>query len=64
MFELGTVDVPVFLRSSAKPFIAAAALRAGAVDAFGFDERELALMCASHSAEPERKRIRNKGAEA
>ena len=53
LFELGTVDVPVFLRSSAKPFIAAASVRAGAVDAFGFDERELALMCASHAAEPE-----------
>lgn len=45
--------MPVFLRSAAKPFIAAASVRAGAVDAFGFDERELALMCASHAAEPE-----------
>ena len=53
LLELGTVDVPVFLRSTAKPFIAAAAVRAGAVDAFGFDQKELALMCASHSAEPE-----------
>ena len=53
LLELGTVDVPVFLRSAAKPFIAAAAVRGGAVDAFGFDERELALMCASHAAEPE-----------
>ena len=53
LLELGTVDVPVFLRSTAKPFIAAAAVRGGAVDAFGFDDRELALMCASHAAEPE-----------
>lgn len=51
--ELGTVDVPVFLRSAAKPFIAAASVRAGVVDAFEFDDRELALMCASHAAEPE-----------
>lgn len=53
LLEMGTVDIPIFLRSSAKPFIAAAAVRAGAVDAFGFGEGELALMCASHAAEPE-----------
>jgi len=53
LLEVGTVDVPVYLRSSAKPFIAAASVRAGAVDAFGFDDRELALMCASHAGEPE-----------
>jgi L-asparaginase II len=53
LLESGTVDVPVFLRSSAKPFIAAASVRAGAVDRFGFTDRELALMCASHAAEPE-----------
>ncbi len=53
LLEVGTVDVPVFLRSTAKPFIAAAAVRAGAVDAFGFDDREMALMCASHAGEPE-----------
>jgi L-asparaginase II len=51
--ELGTVDVPVFLRSAAKPFIAGASVRAGVIDAFEFDDRELALMCASHAAEPE-----------
>ncbi|MGH7661242.1 MAG: asparaginase [Vulcanimicrobiaceae bacterium] len=53
LLEFGTIDVPVYLRSAAKPFIAAAAVRAGAVDAFGFDDAELALMCASHAAEPE-----------
>ena len=53
LLEIGNVDVPVFLRSTAKPFIAAAAVRAGAVEAFGFDARELALMCASHAGEPE-----------
>jgi L-asparaginase II len=52
LLEMGTVDVPVFLRSTAKPFIAAASVRAGAVDAFGIDERELALMAASHAGEP------------
>jgi L-asparaginase II len=53
LLEFGTVDVPVFLRSAAKPFIAASCVRAGAVDAFGFDDKELALMCASHAGEPE-----------
>ena len=53
LLEVGTIDVPIFLRSTAKPFIAAASVRAGAVDAFGFDDRELALMCASHAGEPE-----------
>jgi L-asparaginase II len=52
LLDVGTVDVPVFLRSTAKPFIAAASVRAGAVDAFGFDDQELALMCASHAGEP------------
>ncbi len=48
----GTTGVPVFLRSAAKPFIAAAAVRAGVVERFGLDVRELAVMCGSHSAEP------------
>jgi L-asparaginase II len=51
LFECGTIDVPVFLRSSAKPFIAAAAVRAGVVERFGLTTPELAVMCASHMAE-------------
>jgi L-asparaginase II len=50
--EHGTIDVPVFLRSAAKPFIAAACVRAGVVERFGLDAREIAVMCASHSGEP------------
>ena len=41
----------IFLRSSAKPFQALAPVLAGAVDHFGFGDREIALFCASHSAE-------------
>lgn len=52
VLALGEIDEPVFLRSSAKPFIAAAAVRAGAADRFTFDDRELAVMCASHNGEP------------
>ncbi|HTW85938.1 MAG TPA: asparaginase [Candidatus Sulfotelmatobacter sp.] len=52
VLKLGTIETPVFLRSSAKPFIAAAAVRAGVLERFGFGQRELAVMCASHSGEP------------
>jgi L-asparaginase II len=52
VLRVGTVEQPVFLRSSAKPFIAAAAVRAGVLERFGFGERELAVMCASHNGEP------------
>jgi L-asparaginase II len=48
----GTIDVPVFLRSAAKPFIAAAVVRAGAAERFGLTEREIAAIAASHAGEP------------
>lgn len=48
----GDVDAPVYLRSAAKPFIAAAAIAAGADTKFGLDGREIAVMAASHSGEP------------
>jgi L-asparaginase II len=50
--KIGTIETPVFLRSCAKPFIAAAAVRAGVLERFGFGEQELAVMCASHNGEP------------
>lgn len=52
VYALGTIDVPVFLRSSAKPFIAAAVVASGAAASFGFDAREIAVMAASHNGEP------------
>jgi len=52
LFEMGTIDVPVFLRSTAKPFIAAAALRAGARERFGLEPHEVAVMSASHTGQP------------
>jgi L-asparaginase II len=52
LLRVGTIEEPVFLRSSAKPFIAAASVRAGVLERFGFGERELAVMCASHNGEP------------
>ncbi len=53
VMKIGTVESPVFLRSAAKPFIAAASVRAGVLERFGFGERELAVMCASHNGEPD-----------
>lgn len=52
VLERGSVDVPVFLRSAAKPFIASAVLHAGVAERFGLDQREIAVMCASHTGEP------------
>jgi L-asparaginase II len=51
IFSLGEIGVPVLLRSTAKPFIAAAAVREGVVDRFGLEPREIAIMAASHNGE-------------
>jgi L-asparaginase II len=48
---LGDVDVPIFLRSSAKPFIAAAIVASGAAAHYDLDDREIAVICASHNGE-------------
>lgn len=49
---LGDPERPVYLRSSAKPFQAAAVVLSGAVDRYGLDERHLAVMAGSHAGEP------------
>ena len=49
---IGDIDAPVFLRSTAKPFIAAAAIAAGAAERFGLEQREIAVMSASHAGQP------------
>jgi L-asparaginase II len=51
LLALGSIDEPVYLRSAAKPFITAAGVRAGVIERFGFDDRELAVMSASHNGE-------------
>ena len=50
--EDGDIDTPIFLRSSAKPFIAAAILAAGARERFGLTMEEIAVIAASHFGEP------------
>ena len=52
VFAVGDVETPVFLRSTAKPFIAATAIAAGVREAFGLTMPEIAVMCASHVGEP------------
>ncbi|GAC1566898.1 MAG: asparaginase [Vulcanimicrobiaceae bacterium] len=49
--SLGDIDEPVFLRSAAKPFIAAAVVASGAAARFELTPREIAVMAASHNGE-------------
>jgi L-asparaginase II len=51
LWSIGEIDVPVLLRSTAKPFIAAAAVREGVVERFGLEPHEIAIMAASHNGE-------------
>lgn len=52
IFSLGDIEAPVYLRSSAKPFIAAAAIAAGAREQFRLEPHEIAVMAASHTGQP------------
>lgn len=51
ILSVGEIDVPVFLRSSAKPFIAATVIAAGARERFGLEPREIAVMAGSHAGQ-------------
>lgn len=51
VFSAGDSDYPTFIRSTAKPFQAAAMVEAGVVDKFGFTKEELAVICSSHNGE-------------
>jgi len=51
LYYLGDPNKVTYMRSSAKPIQALAVIESGAADCFGFSDRELAVMCASHSAE-------------
>ena len=51
VLSIGDVDTPVFLRSTAKPFIAASLVRDGTAARFGFEPEELAAISASHGGE-------------
>lgn len=49
---LGARETVTYLRSSAKPHQAIPLITSGAADRFGFNDKEIALACASHSGEP------------
>jgi L-asparaginase II len=52
VLSLGDVEQPVFPRSAVKAIQALPLVESGAADAFGFDDADLALACASHKGEP------------
>ena len=52
LLQSGDIVTPVYLRSAAKPFIAAAAVEGGVVERFGLEPREIAVMSSSHFGEP------------
>jgi L-asparaginase II len=49
---LGDIDRPIFPRSACKVLQALPLVASGAAEAFGLDDAELALACASHGGEP------------
>lgn len=53
----GDADVPVYVRSAAKPFQAMPLLFAGGEKRFRLGDAELALLCASHGGEPDHVRL-------
>ncbi len=50
--RLGDPQTVTYLRSSAKPFQCIPLISTGAAERFGFDDKEIALACASHNGEP------------
>lgn len=51
LFETGDIDRNIFPRSAIKVFQALPLVESGAADAYGFDDKSLALACASHNGE-------------
>jgi len=51
--NFGDPEMVAFLRSSAKPFQAIPVFEYGAIDEYGFTDKEIALICSSHSSTDE-----------
>jgi len=51
LFSSGDPNFLTCVRSSLKPFQAAASIQSGAIDLVKFNQQEIALMCASHQGE-------------
>jgi L-asparaginase II len=52
VFSLGDIEALTYPRSSLKPVQALPLVESGAAEAFGLNDEEIALACASHSGEP------------
>ncbi|KAJ2967826.1 hypothetical protein NQ176_g9481 [Zarea fungicola] len=52
LFTVGDPNRITLIRSAAKPAQAVAIVETGALEKYGMDEADLAIMCASHSSEP------------
>lgn len=52
----GNAETATFIRSSLKPFQALAVAASGTLERFGLDDRDLAIMCASHKGRMEQVR--------
>ncbi len=52
LLSIGDTETEFYIRSAAKPFQVIPLLESGAAEHFKFTDEELALMCASHNAEP------------
>ena len=53
LFSLGDITTKFFLRSSSKPFQALAFLERGGAEYYHLDDKEVALICSSHSGTEE-----------
>jgi len=51
IYAVGDPNRQIFLRSSAKPLQAIATAESGALEKFGINEQELAIMCGSHAGQ-------------
>jgi L-asparaginase II len=51
--RLGSIDHIVYMRSAIKPFQAMAVIESGAAEAFSLTPEEIAVICGSHSGEPQ-----------
>ncbi len=51
LYSIGDVNTKIYIRSSAKPFIGTAIVKSGALERFNIDDKELAIICSSHSGE-------------
>jgi len=54
---VGDPDLPIYLRSAAKPFQALALVALGAAGEMAFSEEELAVVCGSHAGEERHVRV-------